>query len=130
MITSLMFSIGQSDAILFLVGLGTPPLIAVALQGSSVVLSCSSEEWFPEPTMFWAMGNGEPLPVNHSLKKTSNGFFHVHSNIHLQDASGGHVYCGLQHPVTKTESGVYVSVSGWCPRAIARFSTLDLNLKI
>ncbi|XP_077340905.1 butyrophilin subfamily 1 member A1-like isoform X3 [Lithobates pipiens] len=96
---------------LSVVGLGTPPLIAVALQGRSVVLSCSSEKWFPEPTMFWVKGNGEPLPVNQSIKKYSSGFFHVHSNIQLQDASGGHVYCGLQHPVTKTETGVYVSVS-------------------
>lgn len=96
---------------LSVVGLGTPPLIAVALQGSSVVLSCSSEEWFPEPTMFWVIGNGKPLLVNHSITENSRGFFHVHSNIHLQDASGGHVYCGLQHPATKKETGVYVSVS-------------------
>ncbi|CAI9603996.1 unnamed protein product [Staurois parvus] len=105
---------GSDEGIMTLtvVGLGTPPLVAVALQGSSVVLSCSSEEWFPEPTMFWVIGNEEPVPANHSAKKnTSSGLFQVQSNIHLQDASGGHVYCGLRHPVTKTETGVYVSVS-------------------
>ncbi|XP_018419676.1 PREDICTED: butyrophilin subfamily 1 member A1-like [Nanorana parkeri] len=103
---------GEGIMTLTVVGLGTPPLVSVALQGSAVLLSCSSDQWFPEPSMFWMKGNGEPVPVYHSAKKnTSGGLIHASSSILLKDSIDGHLYCGLQHPVTKTETGVYVAVS-------------------
>ncbi|KAM5146678.1 butyrophilin subfamily 1 member A1-like [Mantella aurantiaca] len=119
---------------LSVVGLGTSPLVAVASEGSSVIVSCSSDEWFPEPAMSWMKGNRELVSTDHSTKKnTSTGLFHVHTNIRLEDASGGHLYCGLQHPVTKTETGVYVTVSDdmfprASPWAIAFWILLILSL--
>ncbi|XP_072286372.1 butyrophilin subfamily 1 member A1-like [Pyxicephalus adspersus] len=119
---------------LSVVGLGTLPLVTVGLQGSSVTLTCSSDGWFPKPAMFWVKGNGEVVPGDPSTKRnTSSGLFHVKSNIYLEDASDGHLYCGLKHPVTKAEMGVYVAISDdifprASPWAIAFWIFLILSL--
>ncbi|XP_068105426.1 butyrophilin subfamily 1 member A1-like [Hyperolius riggenbachi] len=108
--TSQLYEEGKVE--LKVVGVGTPPLIKVSVEDSSVVLSCSSDGWFPTPTIFWRNGKGYvPHLAPESRKNDSSGLFHIHSDIHLGDSALGQLYCGLQHPVTKEERGVYVVVS-------------------
>ncbi|XP_075692672.1 butyrophilin subfamily 1 member A1-like [Rhinoderma darwinii] len=93
------------------VGSGSPPLIAVALQGSAVVISCSSSGWFPKPTMFWEKENGDLEPSDPETNIDKTALIRVKSSILLNDSSEGQIYCGLRHPVTGKETGSYVTVS-------------------
>ncbi|XP_044161584.1 butyrophilin subfamily 1 member A1-like [Bufo gargarizans] len=96
---------------LHVVGSGSPPLVAVALQGSSVVISCSSDGWFPRPTMFWKMENGVLKPSDPENDTDNTELIRVKSRMLLNHSSEGRVYCGFRHPVTAREIGSYVTVS-------------------
>ncbi|XP_069602317.1 butyrophilin subfamily 1 member A1-like isoform X1 [Ranitomeya imitator] len=93
------------------VGSGSPPLIAVALQDSAVVVSCSSDGWFPKPTIFWKKENGDLDPTDIETNTDMGELIRVKSRILLNGSSEGQVYCGLRHPVTGKETGLYVKVS-------------------
>ncbi|KAM3910659.1 butyrophilin subfamily 1 member A1-like [Leptodactylus fuscus] len=90
---------------------GSPPLVAVALQDSAVVVSCSSDGWFPKPTMFWKKENGELEEADPEINTDKTELIRVKSQILLSSSSEGQVYCGLRHPVTMKETGLYVTVS-------------------
>ncbi|CAJ0950798.1 unnamed protein product [Ranitomeya imitator] len=92
-------------------GSGSPPLIAVALQDSAVVVSCSSDGWFPKPTIFWKKENGDLDPTDIETDTDMSELIRVKSRILLNGSSEGQVYCGLRHPVTGKETGLYVKVS-------------------
>ncbi|XP_041428767.1 butyrophilin subfamily 1 member A1 isoform X2 [Xenopus laevis] len=97
---------------LVVIGPGSPPLVKVSLQDSSVQISCSSSNWFPEPTVNWkrddeTLVNEEMMTSN----QDTNGLFSVTNNILLKDSSEEKLFCALKHPVTGKESGVYVIVS-------------------
>ncbi|XP_069841601.1 butyrophilin subfamily 1 member A1-like isoform X2 [Dendropsophus ebraccatus] len=96
---------------LSVVGLGSPPLVAVALQDGAVVVSCSSDGWFPKPTMFWKKKNGVQEEADPEIDTEKDELIRVKSRILLNDSSEGQIYCGLRHPVTGRETGLYVTVS-------------------
>ncbi|KAG8547926.1 hypothetical protein GDO81_027098 [Engystomops pustulosus] len=110
-VTLLSFTHNNESLHLSLLGLGSPPLIAVALQGSSVVISCSSDGWFPKPKMFWKKENGEFEPTELETDTDKTELIRVKSSILLNSSSEGQVYCGLRHLVTMKETGSYVKVS-------------------
>ncbi|KAG9471610.1 butyrophilin subfamily 1 member A1-like isoform X2 [Eleutherodactylus coqui] len=93
------------------VGSGSPPLLAVALQGGAVVVSCSSDGWFPKPAMFWKKENGDLEASNADNDTDKMELIRVTSRIRLNASSEGAVYCGMRHPVTRKETGSYVTVS-------------------
>ncbi|XP_056397121.1 butyrophilin subfamily 1 member A1-like isoform X2 [Hyla sarda] len=93
------------------VGLGSPPLVSVALQDSAVVVSCSSDGWFPTPTFFWKKENRVPEATDPETEVDKNELIRVKGRIVLKDSSEGPVYCGLRHNVTGKETGLYVTVS-------------------
>ncbi|KAE8585013.1 hypothetical protein XENTR_v10021196 [Xenopus tropicalis] len=119
---------------LVVIGPGSPPLVKVSLQDSSVQISCSSSDWFPEPTVNWKTDDeafvNEEMTTSH---KQTDGLFSVTNNILLKDSSEGNLFCTMKHPVTGKESGVYVIVSeSMFPRlshwAILFFVLLVLSL--
>lgn len=93
------------------VGSGSPPLVAVALQDSAVVVSCSSDRWFPKPTMFWKKENGDVEPTDPETVTDTTALMSVKSRILLNSSSEGQIYCGLRHPVTGKETGLFLTVS-------------------
>ncbi|KAM4020175.1 butyrophilin subfamily 1 member A1-like isoform 2-T2 [Anomaloglossus baeobatrachus] len=93
------------------VGSGSPPLVSVDLQDSAVVVSCSSDGWFPKPTMFWKKENGNLHPTDIETGTDPTDLTRVKSRILLNSSAEGQVYCGLRHPVTGKETGLYVKVS-------------------
>uniref|UniRef100_A0A8C5WIL1 Uncharacterized protein n=1 Tax=Leptobrachium leishanense TaxID=445787 RepID=A0A8C5WIL1_9ANUR len=96
---------------LMVVGLGTPPAVEVSLQDNSVLLSCSSTGWFPEPAIRWekeGQYNVSGVDVTHSKK---DGLFSIKSDILLSDPRDGKVFCGVRHPVMGKETGTYVKIS-------------------
>ncbi|KAG8448509.1 hypothetical protein GDO86_015557 [Hymenochirus boettgeri] len=93
-------------------GIGSPPLVKVSLQGSSVLLSCSSSDWFPEPKMNWKSEDGTLNYTGVMESHTqSDGLVSISSNIIIEDSSKGSLYCDIKHPVNGKETGVYVIVS-------------------
>ncbi|XP_053330058.1 butyrophilin subfamily 1 member A1-like [Spea bombifrons] len=92
------------------VGLGSAPLVEVTHQDSSVLLSCSSDGWFPKPQMRWEKESRDVATEVQHMNR-SDGLLSVKSNILLKDSSEGLVYCGVRHSITGLEKGVYVKIS-------------------
>ncbi|KAM8952793.1 butyrophilin subfamily 1 member A1-like [Pelodytes ibericus] len=93
------------------VGLGSPPLVEVSLQDKSILVSCSSGGWFPEPKLRWKKDDQDIVAEVGLTNNHSDGLFSVKSNVPLTDASDGPLYCGVRHPLTGKETGIYVIVS-------------------
>ncbi|OCT67801.1 butyrophilin subfamily 1 member A1 [Xenopus laevis] len=93
-------------------GLGSPPLVKVSLQGSSVQLSCVSSSWYPAPEITWKRDDGNIVRSEIKTEKNPNdGLISITSDIILKNFTTENFFCEVMHPATGKEQRSHIMVS-------------------
>ncbi|XP_065417846.1 butyrophilin subfamily 1 member A1-like isoform X5 [Chrysemys picta bellii] len=76
---------------------GTGPTISVhRSQDQAVTLTCSSEEWYPEPAILWTDRHGQRQNSTMSSVKDVQGLHNIHSHVDVKDNKNQVLVCQLQ----------------------------------
>uniref|UniRef100_A0A803K3D8 Butyrophilin subfamily 1 member A1 n=2 Tax=Xenopus tropicalis TaxID=8364 RepID=A0A803K3D8_XENTR len=93
------------------IGLGSPPLVKVSLQGSLVQLSCFSSNWYPAPEMTWRRADGAIVSAEAKTEKNPNdGLISLTNDIILKEFTVENFFCEVIHSATGKEARSHVMV--------------------
>ncbi|XP_007527524.2 butyrophilin-like protein 2 [Erinaceus europaeus] len=94
-------------------GLGTFPLITMERpKEGEILLTCTSEGWFPQPYVQWKDMEGHSLPsYSEELYEDSHGLFQVKTLL-LKTDSDVNVTCSISNTLLDKEKMVYFYTSG------------------
>ncbi|XP_008247455.2 butyrophilin-like protein 1 [Oryctolagus cuniculus] len=86
-------------------GLGTVPRVHMTgPEDGGIRVLCSSEGWFPKPTVQWRdSAGGKLLSPPESQTQDGDGLFQVEASLVVKDSSLGNVTCSIQNPLSRQE---------------------------
>ncbi|XP_013365174.1 PREDICTED: butyrophilin subfamily 1 member A1-like isoform X2 [Chinchilla lanigera] len=92
---------------------GAPPHIHIQpAHTGSIMLTCSSSGWYPDPELQWRDPQGRPLSpdsVRNSVQ--DDGLIHVESSVTVEESSRADVSCSIRNPVLREEKKASLSVA-------------------
>ncbi|XP_006163747.1 butyrophilin-like protein 1 [Tupaia chinensis] len=92
------------------IGLGSAPHVYMAgVEEDGIRVLCSSDGWFPKPTVKWRNMAGVKLPSPpESQTQDGDGLFRVEASLVVTDSSLGNVTCTIQNPLSGQEKAAAI----------------------